>query len=117
LLSTWANLGKRLVEHGALDLAPLAVVAVELDGQLGGLAGLVAGQEACAQVRAADPPAGVDPGPEQEASVIGAGRLIEPRHVGEGRQAGVAPAGHDLEPLGDEGSVEPGQGHHVADRA
>ena len=47
--------------------------------------------------------------------MVGSRRLGDPGHVGQRPQAGVLPPRHHLEALGDQGAVDPGQRHHVAD--
>ena len=49
--------------------------------------------------------------------MIGVERLVDAGHRGQRREAGIAAAPRDLEPLRDQRAVEPGQRHHVADRA
>src|SRR3546814_2938005 len=69
--------GHRLGQHGGLDLLALAVVAVELGRHDIRLAGIVAGQQPCAEIGLADAAAGIDPRPEQEAEMIGTGGFAE----------------------------------------
>jgi hypothetical protein len=41
--------------------------------------------------------------------------LIQFAQIGQCRDAGIATLGHDLEALGDQRTVKPDQGNHVAD--
>ena len=84
--------GDRLVEHLALDGAALGVELVEAQRQRADLVRIVARQQARAEIGLADPPAGIDPRPQQEAEMIGARRLAQPRHVGQRREARIARA-------------------------
>ena len=63
----------------------------------------------------ADPPAGVDPRPDQEAQVIGLRRPVGAGDVEQRREPGPAALAHHLQPLDDEGAVEAGQRHDVGD--
>ena len=83
------------VEHALFDGLALLVEAVELFGQPPGLCRIVRGQQSRAEIGPADPPAGIDPRPEQEAGMIGARRAGHPRNIGQRRQTGIAPPRHD----------------------
>ena len=48
--------------------------------------------------------------------MIAAGRFAQPRHIGQRRQAGIAPPRHHLQPLGDQRAIDARQRHHIADR-
>jgi len=63
----------------------------------------------------ADATAGVDPGAEQETEGVGGWRLIHPRDIGQRAEAGAVAAGHHLQPLPHEGTIDAGQGGHVGD--
>ena len=59
------------VQHAALDRLTFGIERVKLFRQLGSLVGGIGGQESGTQVGLADPPAGVDPGAEDEAELAG----------------------------------------------
>ncbi len=88
-----------------------------MQGQVVGLGRIVGGQQARAQVGAADAAAGVDPRSQQEAGVERRGRPLALGHLGQGLQPWIGPGRHHLQPLGGQGAVEADQGGHVADRA
>ena len=92
--------------HDLLDRAALLVEPVELGGDRGGLVGIFGGEQADAEVRLADPAAGVDPGAEREAEIAAFRRAGQAGGVGERGEADIAPRRHHLQPLGDEGAVE-----------
>ena len=116
--SAWScglRLGLLADQH--LDRPALLVEAVELGGDGPRFLGIGRGQQPHAEVRLADPAAGVDPRAEREAEVAAARRLDQPRRLGERRQADILPRRHDLEALGDEGAVERLQPGDVGDGA
>ncbi len=81
------------------------------------LGGIVGGEQADAEIGLADAAAGVDPRPEREAE-IGAARIAgQPRCLDQRRQPDVAPGRHHLEPLRDEGAVEPLELRDIGDGA
>ena len=74
-----------------LDLAALAVVAVEPLRQRRAPRRIVGRQQPRAEIGGADPAAGIDPRPQDEAEMIGVERARSmPGHVGERREAGIA---------------------------
>ena len=82
------------------------------------LGGIVAGQQPGAEVGLADPAAGIDPRTDGEAQIARRSRACATRPASAiARQAGVAAARHDLQSLRDEGAVDTGERHHVADGA
>ena len=99
-----------------LDLAALGIVAVQAAGEFAGLDLVLGDEEPGTQPRLPHPAAGIDPRAQQEARVIAARRLAEPRHIGERRQAGIAAPRHHLQPLGHQSAIDARQRHHVADR-
>ena len=48
--------------------------------------------------------------------MVGAGAFVEPRDIGKRGDPRIVAARHDLQPLGDQRPVHPGQRHHVAYR-
>ena len=114
------DVGDRGLLDLCLDLLARLVQAVEFRGQGRRFRWVVRGQQPRAQVGPADPPAGIDPGPQHEAHVKdGRRRLPVLQAVGDahqGPEAGVAPAGHHLQPLGRQRPVEAGERGDVADR-
>ena len=100
------RLGLGLLADGHLDPAPLFVQAVELGRDLPRLLGVGRGQQPHAEVRFADPAAGVDPRPEREAEVAAGRRLHQPRRLGKCREPDILPRRHDPQALGHEGAVE-----------
>ena len=107
--------------HGRLEgvgLHRLAgdVQGVELGGQLGGFERVVGGEQARAEVGAADPAPGVDARSEHEAGVEGRRLALRaPGGCEQRLQPRIGPAGHDLQPLGGQRAVEAGERGHVAD--
>ncbi len=112
------DLGDRRGEHARLDLAPLGVEARRAAARdRAASAGSSVASSRGAEIGAADPAAGIDARPEDEAGVIGVEPLVDPRDVGERGDAGIAAPLHHLQPLRHQRAVEPGERHHVADRA
>ncbi len=111
------DLRDRLRQNARLDLAPLGVVGVELLRQARASSGSSVDEQPRAEIGRADPAAGIDPRPQDEAGVIGADRARRCRHVGQRREARIGAPPHHLEPLRHQRAVEAGQRHHVADRA
>ncbi len=109
------RLGLGLGERGDLDLLAGAVQPIELGGNCARLEVVGRGQEPRAETRVADPPAGVDPRPDQEAEMIGPRRPVGAGDVEQRREPGTAALAHHLQPLDDEGAVEAGQRHDVGD--
>ncbi len=108
--------GDRRLQGLRLDLAALAVVAVEPGCQLGGQRRIIGGEEARAEVGGADPSAGIDPGTQDEAEMVGVDRRTHPADRGERFQPGIGALPRDLDALRDQGPVDPGQGHDIAHR-
>ena len=73
-------------------------------------------QEACPERRVADPPAGIDPRPDEKGEVIGRSRPVDARRQRQRRDPGVTRLPHDLEAAHHEGPVETLERHHVAHR-
>ena len=109
------GLRQRLLEHLLLERAPLLVQVVEQHRDAGRLRLVLAGQQARAQRRIADAPAGVDARAEDEAEVIRRRRLVQPRRVVQRLETFVAAPAHHQQPLRDVGAVEAGERHHVGD--
>ena len=75
---------------------------------------VVAREQAGTQIGLADAPAGIDPGTQQEAQVIGLRRLLETRHVGQGGEPGIATLRHHLEARPDQRTIDAEQRDDVA---
>ena len=103
---TWASIARR----SSLSRSSSAAIAR-------GLLRVLGGQQPHAEIGLADAAAGVDPRAEHEAQIAAFGRAVEAGGVGQSGEAGVAAAGHHLEPLGDEGAVEAAQLGDVGDGA
>ncbi len=88
----WSSTSRSMARRSGIEL-------VEAQRQRADLVRIVARQQACAEIGLADPSAGIDPRPQQEAQMIGARRLAQPRHVGKRREAGVAALLHHLQAL------------------
>ena len=108
---------RRRIEDTRLDALALPVEAIKAERDGGCFRRVVGGQEPCAQAGLADAPAGVDPGPEEEAGMIGTRRLLHGGNVGQCPQSGIAAPCHHRQALRHQGPVDAGQGHHVAHRA
>ena len=106
-----------LLQHRRLDLLALAVERVQADGDRRRLVLVLGGQQARTQAGLADPAAGVDARPEDEAQVIDPRRLLQPGHVAERPEPHVAALLHHRKPLAHEGAIDAGERHHVADGA
>ena len=74
-----------------LDRPPFLVQPVELGGDRPRFLGVGGGQQPHAEVRLADPAAGIDPRAQREAEVAAARRAYQPRGFGERRQADILP--------------------------
>ena len=107
----------RLIEHVALDGAPLGVEFVEPDRERTDLVRIVARQQTRAKIGLADAAAGIDPRAQQESEMIGFRRFLQARDVGERRQPGIAALRHDLKAGADQRAVDAEQRDHVTDRA
>ena len=104
----------RRASRRGLDRLALVVQAIELGGDPLAFGRIVADQQAGPSVGIADPPAGIDPRPEQEAEMIGLGRTAEPRRVHQRREPAVAAPRMASRPLATKARLRPGERHHVA---
>ncbi len=107
----------RCLQRARLDLAPLAVVAVEPLRQLGGERRVVGRQQARAKIGGADPAAGIDPRPQHETELIRVDGPVFGGNGGECLEAGVGRVPRHSQTLRDEGAVDARQWHHIAHRA
>ena len=110
-----------LLAHAGLDVAPLAVDAIEFGRELGGARRVVGEQALDAESHVGEPARGVQARPEREAEVERARALVPARgHVEQRRDARLHAAGADaLEALRDEAAVvrvEPDDVGHRAER-
>ena len=110
------GLGLGLLHRHQFDGLALAVEAVEFGGHAPSLDLVLKHQQLGAQRSVADAPARIDARPDDEAKVIAARRTGGARAVEEGAQAHPSTPAHDREALGDEGSVEALEGHHIGHR-
>ena len=102
-------------QHRRLDGLAILVVGVEHRGDARCLRRVIGGQQSGAQIRSADPPAGVDPRPQDEANVIGVEGAVQRAALCEGHKARIAAGVQNLQALCHEGAVQTGQRHDVAD--
>jgi hypothetical protein len=99
-----------------LDRAPFGVQPVEPAASAAASAASSVGQQPRAQIRRADPAAGIHPRPEHEAQMVGVRRAVEPRDIGQRHQPGPVAPRHHLQPLPHEGAVDPDQRRHIGHR-
>ncbi len=107
----------RRLQRLGLDRAALAVVGVESRCQLRGFLRVVGGEQPGAEIGGADPAAGIDPGPEHEAEMVGVDRFGHAADRGQRAQPGIAALPRDPDALRDKRAVDPGQRDDVAHRA
>ncbi len=101
--------------HGRLDLAPLGVQRMEPRRERRGLVDVGGREQPRAEVGCADPPAGIDPRPDDEAEAIEARRAGQARRLGERDETRAAAAGHHRQALAHQRAVEPDQRRDVGD--
>ena len=102
-----------LLANDHFDRSAFLVQAVELGRNFSRLLGVGGSEEANAEVRLADAPAGVDARPQRKAEVAAARRLHQPRGFGKRRKADVLPPRHDPQALRHERPVEALQARDV----
>ena len=110
------GLGARLGQHLLLHRLPLLVQPVERLGDLPGLDRIVGRQQPAAERGVADAAAGIDARTDQEGQVEGVDRLADARRARQRREPGVPLLADRQQALDDEGAVDAGQRHDVADR-
>ena len=111
------RLGFGLRQRTLLDRLTLAVEAIKLGGDARRLHAVLLEQEPRAEIGTTDAAAGIDARPEQKAEVPRLRRPGEARGIHQRGEADAVAAAHGDQPLGDEGTVEALQGHHVGNGA
>jgi hypothetical protein len=105
-----------LADRG-VDRPALLVEPIQFGRDRLGLGRVLGGEQADAEVRLADPAAGVDARAEREAQIAAFGGAAQAGRVGQGGEADILPARHHLEALGHERPVQAAQLGDVGDRA
>ena len=110
------GLGARLGQHLLLHRLALLVQPVERLGDAAGLDRIVGRQQPAAERGIADAAAGIDARTDQEAEMEGVDRLADARAARQRGKAGILLPADRQQPLHDEGAVDAGERHDVADR-
>ena len=108
------TLVQRILQHRGLHLLALAVHRIQPLGHGGGLHRIGGEQQAQAQVRLGDAPAGIDARAEGKAHRIGRGLALDGGDCHQRRQPRPVAAGQHPQPLRDQRAVDAQQRHHIA---
>ena len=98
------------------DLLALRVEPIEQLRNTLGLHRVRGGEQASAERRLADPPAGIDARAKQEAQMATIRRALQTRGVDQGAKSDPLGVAKRDQPLVNERTVQPAQRNHVADR-
>ena len=74
---------------------------------------IVGRQQSRTKVGLTNPPARIDPRPQQEPEVIRCRHRVHARHIGKRDKAGSQTLGHNGEPLAHEGPIDPDKRGHI----